>query len=357
MKIAHIGPRFIPIREDGGLENALKSIAYHQARMGHQATVYCAEGSEIPGVETIALAPARLHRNETEYIQMVNAQAQAAFIEINARNYDIIHDHTGAFAPLAGQVNMPVVVTFHNGVEQALIFSQGATTNVTYVTVSDSLRKEFEETRLRVPYHIYPDVDCQYLLQIEATLENRERKLVALSNLKPNKGVDLAIQVALRLGYKLEFAGYPPEEQYQEWYNNAVHRFVDDEQIKYLGIVGNEGKKQLFKNASAFLMLNRSYSNPYMEKWREPFGIVTVEAMAAGVPVVGVEGGATAELVGDAGVILPSVSDIETVLGAVLRVPYLNMVSPEICRARARAFSPGTAARQYLDIYQSLLDG
>lgn len=356
MKIAHIANRIVPVPPTGfgGIERFLYPFLQQQVQEGDEIVLFCAEGSAIAGVEVVALAPPQMNRDFTHYLTMSVTQVGKACERIRERgDIDIIHDHTGFGGLFANTTSVPMVCSLHNGLEQALFFSKDWTTNVSYLAISESQLHILRNAGIEVADYAYYDADCRYLL--EAQLQPRERKFVWMGRLNPQKAPDLAIQVALRSGYQLVLAGPEPEAQYRDWYEASVVPFIDGEQIIYAGLVGDSQKVSFFEGSTAFLMPNRCYPNDLAPVWEEPFGVVLIEAMAAGIPVLGTRGGSLPELVQDKGILVDTSNDEATISGMVEAIRQLGDFSPEGCRARARDFLPGAAARNYRALYQRAL--
>ena len=269
---------------------------------------------------------------------------------------DVILDHTGFASVFAEFADVPVGVWLHNGLEQARVFSRRCTQNVRFIATSQSDQRILEAAGISVDHQIYYDFDASFLrsrsLERTASAEN---KLVWMGRMHPQKGPDLAIQVALRAGYELYLGGSQPQAEHLDWFNETIRPFLDGGRIHFLGFVNNQQKPEFFSGAKAFLMPNRCYENTYCAPWYEPFGVVQLEAMSCRVPVLGTEGGSLPEVIRDAGACVSSGSDEETISKMVAALANLQ-VSPETCLRRVDAFAPGQAARAFSrEVLPSLL--
>lgn len=170
--------------------------------------------------------------------------------------------------------------------------------------------------------------------------------LVFLGRIAPIKGTHHAIQVARETGRRLVIAGNVPDSRKEQvYFEEKVEPFVDGEQIRYVGPVGDEEKNELLGRAAAFLM-------PI--EWEEPFGIVMAEAMACGTPVIGFDRGSVSEVVedGESGFVC---RDIGEMAAAVRKIPDLDR---ESCRRRCEAhFSAYSIVESYVDLYKSHISG
>ena len=318
---AHIANRIVRIippssgEVSGGIEAFLASFIRDQLASGMTCSLYCAEGSQLPGANLIPLAPATRNIDFEDYLGMSIQQAFRAVQDIaGLREVDVVLDHTGFTSVFAGVLDVPVGVWLHNGLEQAKIFSRRCVENVSFIATSQSDKRVLEAAGIMVDHQVYYDFDASFLharsLELNAPTE---KKLVWMGRMHPQKGPDLAIQVALQAGYKLYMGGSKPQAEHMDWFNQTIRPFVDGDRINFLGFVNNQQKPEFLTGAKAFLMPNRCYENSYCAPWYEPFGVVMLEAEACRVPVLGTEGGSLPEIIQDAGICVPSSSDEETV--------------------------------------------
>jgi glycosyltransferase involved in cell wall biosynthesis len=357
MKAAHGAGGICPVTSNlgaGGSERVALTLMQQQLQMGDEVLLLCARGSELTGAEVVELVNPRFNKNEVEYQAISIIMARKICQHLRQRDdVDIVHDQTGGFIPLfADTLSQPVVVTLHNGIGQNELFVRDCIENVTYVAISQNQLQMLQQAGFDVRHFVHHDVDTQYLLNV--SLQPSRKKLVFIGRMDPKKGPDLAVQVALRSGYELLLAG-GVEEQHQQWFEDTVLRYVDGERICYLGTIQDQDKPSFFEGASAFIMPNRCYENALCLPWYEPFGLVIMEALAAGLPVFGTLGGSLPELVANCGFLASGTNDEAIIEQMLNELPFADMISPELCRSRAREFLPGAAARKYREIYHALL--
>jgi glycosyltransferase involved in cell wall biosynthesis len=172
--------------------------------------------------------------------------------------------------------------------------------------------------------------------------EHKDAYLLSLNRIHPEKGTHLAIEVARRTGRRLIIAGkWDPVDR--DYYEEAVKPHVDGDQVIFVGEATQQQKRDLYAAAACVLM-------PIT--WEEPFGLVTVEAMASGTPVITFGRGAAPELVvdGETGFI---VNDVD---GMSQRIGDLHSIRPARCRQHvADNFDTHVMVNGYLRLYQSLL--
>jgi glycosyltransferase involved in cell wall biosynthesis len=184
---------------------------------------------------------------------------------------------------------------------------------------------------------VYNGIDLSlYPLQ-----QSRGDALVFLGRIHPDKGVHLAIEVALGSGLPLLIAGIIQDETY---FREQVEPHLDEGQIRYVGSVDVTGKNELFGRARALLHLNAI---------PERFGLVLAEAGAAGVPVIAMNRGSCGEVIEDGrtGFLVDSVTE------AVQALQRLGEIDPTTCRARVREhFSVESMVEAYERVYHRIFD-
>ena len=166
--------------------------------------------------------------------------------------------------------------------------------------------------------------------------------LAFLGRISPEKGVDRAIEIAEKSGRKLKIAAkVDPTEQ--EYFSKEIEPMLNRPFIEFVGEIGEEDKGQFLGNASALL---------FPIDWPEPFGLVMIEALACGTPVIAFENGSVPEIIesGQSGYV---VRDVNEAASAVGRISALRRWK---CReAFEQRFSARRMASDYLDIYRRLV--
>jgi glycosyltransferase involved in cell wall biosynthesis len=168
--------------------------------------------------------------------------------------------------------------------------------------------------------------------------------LHSLGRIAPVKGTHLAIAVAKKVGMALKIAG-EIQPMFQDYYDAEVKPHVDGKFIEYIGEVGLEDKNELLGSATAML---------FPIQWDEPFGLVMIEAMACGTPVIALRGGAVPEIVEDgvSGYVCSAVDEMAE------RVKLVAGFDPRQVRTYTeKAFSLEGMVRQYVDVYERVLAG
>jgi len=252
----------------------------------------------------------------------------------HADDFDIVHNHCLSAGPaLARLVGTPCVSTLHYLHPISRAFPDHP-----YVAVSRAQQAAVPELNiLRV---VYNGVDCSLYPVVEA----KSDYLLFMGRIDPKKGPDLAIQVARSLGARLVLAGPPPTEDMQEFFDHRIRPHLGA-RVEYVGEARGQQKVDLLAHAICLLLPLR---------WEEPFGLVAVEAMACGTPVVALRRGALPELVrhGETGYI------VDTLDQMVQAVQRSDAIRPWQCREVVeREFSSSRMADAYLEVYRGLLEG
>ena len=308
---------------------------------GHDVELLSAPGSRS-AAKVIALLdrrhPREIGASVVEADHVGRAFEHVERSALAGRPFDLVHDHSGWVAlAMADRLPVPVLHTVHGSFdENASRFYSAHGDKAALVCLSHAqaaTRPEGVRVAAVVPNPI--DVDAW------PTGVAKEDYLLWVGRFTPEKGPHRAIRVARRTGLPLVLAG-PVQPGQERFFAEAIEPHVDGAQIRYIGEVGGRRKQELFAAARAFLMPIR---------WPEPFGMVMVEAMAAGTPVIAFEQGSAPEVVehGRSGLL---VGDEEAMADAVREVSRLD---PDECRASAREhFSPDRVAERYEHVYRDI---
>jgi glycosyltransferase involved in cell wall biosynthesis len=354
-RVALIANTTIPVPPHsggGGAETIVYGLALELIQRGVDVTVYCANGSHIPGAEVICLGPAIKDNSLGEYIGVNFLHAREAYHLLRQRDdIDLVHTHNSQFEPFAGLIDKKVLSTIHNGG----LYGEGcADFPVTRAALSATHQRLLAEKGIRTEYHVYNGLNFDHLVAHQPS--PRGQKLAYLGRMTPEKGPDLAARLAIGLGWEIVIAAPAFEERHRSWYEEVMQPLLDHRLVTYVGPISEEEKDQFFEGVYALVMANRGWENPYGNIWIEPSGLVHLEALIRGVTVIGPENGAIPGIVGDAGVFLPCItSDDQAVVQMALNLHRLADITPEQCKARAMQFSTARMAEAYIKVYQEML--
>jgi glycosyltransferase involved in cell wall biosynthesis len=250
------------------------------------------------------------------------AQALAIIEEARRRGrpFDIIHDHSGvALVPIADRIDVPVLHTLHGPMdEESGRFYRQYSDRVWLSALSQSQASGAPEG-LRWAGVIPNPID----LQAWPLQRSKQRYLLWIGRFDAGKGPHRAIAVARRAGWPLVLAG-PVQAGQDEFFQSEVAPHIDGVNVRYVDEVGGVRKQRLFAEAAAMLMPIR---------WPEPFGMVMIEAMASGTPVLAFREGAATEVVvdGESGFLVEDEAEMAAA------VDKLHTLAPDRCRAAVEA--------------------
>jgi glycosyltransferase involved in cell wall biosynthesis len=340
MRIAILSPVWFPVPPSryGGIEWIVALLADGLVEAGHDVTLFASGDSETKAelVSVFPEAPS-LHIGQTLY----DLHHALACYE-RAEEFDVINDHSGPLAATTGAaVSTPVVHTVHGPLDQRAgeLYEQIARVAPQVGLISLSLNQ-------RKPRPDLPWVaNCPNALDLSAypVHPHRGDYLLFLGRLSPDKGAHRAIEVAQDVGVPLKIAGKMQDTLEQAYFDSQLRPNLGDE-IEYVGEVSHAEKVDLLQNARATL---------FPIKWEEPFGLVMIESMACGTPVIATRWGAVPEVIehGRTGIIV----DEHTEMGAAL--PLADELDPMECRHYVEErFSAERMVGDYAAAYESVLD-
>jgi glycosyltransferase involved in cell wall biosynthesis len=337
-RIAQVAPlhESVPPRLYGGTERVVSWLTEELVAMGHEVTLFASGNSETSAhLVPTGQRALRLDSRHPDPIAMHLLQLERVFQE--AARFDVIHFHCDFLHyPLTRRTGIPSLTTLHGRLDvPGLSELYAEFTDIPLVSISDSQRKPLPSVNWRATvHHGLP-------LTFAALHPEPGEYLAVLGRVSPEKGVDRAIEIARRAGLPLRIAAkVDPVDQ--EYFDSVIHPRLSEPGIEYLGEIGESDKSEF---------LGRAYALLFPIDWPEPFGLVMIEAMACGTPVIAFDRGSVPEVLenGKTGYI---VSNIDEAVSAVTCIPRLSRAT---CRAVfEERFSAARMARDYLAAYASL---
>lgn len=320
----------------GGIEWVVQQLCDGLVERGHDVTLYATGDSH-----TAARLRCIYERQQPERMHQTAFEARhAAFALADQADFEVIHDHTGFCVLAAGQfLATPLVHTVHCAFDDVTIpFYRQFREAAAFVSISD-YQRTLAPQGMRWAATVYNAVD----VPTWPYRADKQDYLLAFGRVCEAKGFHVAIEVARRTGHRLVMAGVV-QPAYREYFERVVAPELDD-QITYLGEVDDTRKRELFAGARGFLF-------PVL--WPEPFGLVMLEALATGTPVVALRDGAVEEVVdhGSTGFVC---EDVEDMIAAVGR---LHEIDAAVCRSTVEErFSVERMLSCYERVYRSVLSG
>lgn len=290
LRIAMLAPPWIsvPAAGYGGVESVVSSLTEALVRRGHEVTLFCAPGS-VSDADVVTLLD-RSHPDEIERSLYEVDHVSQAFDRIDAADdgdrFDVIHDHCGFVGlAMANRIDTPLVHTMHGPftADTAGFYAHHGH-KATLVGISRAQLMS-APPELGAIDSIPNPID----LRAWPLQERKDDYLLWIGRMTPEKGPHRAIAVARAVDVPLVLAGVIQPGQ-QAFFDREVAPHLDGDRVRFVGEVTGSAKRSLFARARGLLMPIR---------WDEPFGMVMVEALACGTPVIAFREGAASELVID----------------------------------------------------------
>jgi glycosyltransferase involved in cell wall biosynthesis len=336
MRIALIAPPFIPVppKAYGGTELFVAHLAEGLKRRGHTPIVYANGESTIDAdvrwlYRDCQWPPARMHDGTLRGLH----HAAWAIADAEDSLVDVVHINDALAVPMTRFLKTPSVMTLHHPHEPALSALYAAHPDVSYVCISEHQRRQERLPKLTTVHHG---------LRIEdyAFSDRKDGYLCFLGRFAPMKWAHIAIDVARRTGLPLKLAG-EIQPAFADYWERDIEPLIDGRQIEYIGEANLRMKNELLSRASALL---------FPITWDEPFGLVMIEAMACGTPVLAFGGGSVPEIVqpGVSGWICSDAADMA-------RRALSIDIEPAACREHVRRrFALDRMVERYCRIYEGL---
>jgi glycosyltransferase involved in cell wall biosynthesis len=339
MRIAQISPLFeaVPPKLYGGTERVVYSLTEELVAMGHDVTLFASGDS----VTSATLAPMRdralrLDPSVKDWVALYHRMVEMIYRRKDA--FDVLHFHIDYFPlSLFSRQNVPFLTTLHGRLDLPE-FGEVYNTfrDAPFVSISDNQRTPIPALNwVRTVHHGMP----ANLLTPQPV---KQEYAAVLGRISPEKGVDKAIRIAGRAGMQLKIAAKVDNAD-KEYYDTVIKPMIRDNPfVEFIGEINDQQKPGFLSGAHVLL---------FPIDWPEPFGLVMIEAMACGTPVIARRCGSVPEVIdeGVSGFIVDDEDD------AVAATKHLH----ELDRAKVRAtfdrrFTARRMAEDYLEVYQEL---
>ena len=337
MRIAQVAPLYeaVPPKLYGGTERVVSLLTEELVRRGHEVTLF-ASGDSVTSARLAAVSERALRLDAVSRdLLAADTIRQLDLVFGNARDFDIIHCHVDSFAyPFSGLVSTPTLHTVHGRLDLPYltpIYRQFK--HVPLVSISDAQRAPLADIGVTWAGTVHHGLPPERFTFSPASGDY----LAFLGRLSPEKQPDVAIEVAKRAGLPLRIAAKVDAAD-RQYFERVLAPLLDHPLIDFVGEIGDADK-------SAFLGRARALVFPI--DWPEPFGLVMLEALACGTPVIARPCGSVPEIV------RPGVNGFmaTTVAELVDAVHRLDRVNRAECR---RDFERRFSVSRMVDGYETL---
>jgi glycosyltransferase involved in cell wall biosynthesis len=335
MRIAQVTPLYesVPPKYYGGTERVVSYLTEELVRQGHDVTLFASGDSETTArLMPVAHRSLRLDKHSVDHLahhvllleQVIQMQHE----------FDVIHWHLGHMHfPVARRLDTPHVSTQHGRLDLSdLMGLYSAFRDLPNVSISDDQRKPMPWVNwVETVYHGLPE----HLYRFH---ETPGKYFAFLGRISPEKRVDRAIEVAKRLGVELKIAAKVDKIDV-DYFETTIHPLLDHPLIDFIGEIGEGEKSEFLGNAGALI---------FPIDWPEPFGMVMIESLACGTPVIAYQQGSVPEVIthGVDGFVVTNIDDAVTAAAS-------TTIDRRKCRETFETrFSAPTMAKNYVDVYE-----
>lgn len=341
MKIAQISPLIesVPPRYYGGTERIVSYLTEELVRMGHDVTLF-ASGDSTTSAELVSCAQMALRLDPRVIQQEAYYMVMLDRVRRMADEFDILHFHLDyPQFPLFRGLAERTVTTLHLRQDVAdLKTLYAAFPEMPLVSISDSQRRPVSSANfVGTVYHGLP-TDL-----LKPTYNPSGDYVAFLGRISPEKRVDRAIRIANAAGIPLKIAAKVDKAD-QDYYDEVIKPMLDLPGVEYIGEINERQKTAFVGNARAML---------FPIDWPEPFGLVMIESMACGTPILAFRNGSVPEVIDDglSGYIVDTEEEAVSVLKQTVRLDRRR-----VRRRFEERFSASRMAADYVSVYEKVLD-
>ncbi|HET8777798.1 MAG TPA: glycosyltransferase family 4 protein [Candidatus Limnocylindria bacterium] len=339
MRIAQVAPlvESVPPTGYGGTERIVCYLTEELVRLGHEVTLY-ASGDSQTSARLVACVPRALRLDDSVIDPLAHGIVELERVFADAQDYDVIHWHVDYLHfPVSRRLAVPSLTTLHGRLDLPDLQPMYAEfAEMPLVSISNDQRAPLPNANwIATVHHGLPPDELTPSADIGDYL-------AFLGRMSPEKRADRAIEVAHRTKMPIKLAAkVDPVDQ--EYFEREIEPLLDHPAVEFVGEIGGQAKRDLLARARALL---------FPIDWAEPFGLVMIEAMATGTPVIAFRSGSVPEVIED-GVNGFIVDDVEGAVAAVGRLGELDRAT--VRQSFERRFTAERMARDYVRVYEQLI--
>lgn len=339
MKIALVSSSMLtcPPQNYGGLEQVVFDLSCGLTKLNHKVVLFAPKGSQVPPNGFLVECGEAKGTVNVDWLKAENDMWEKYKDKLD--DFDIINSHDWfgfCYASKAKNLELKMAHTHHGGLNMDFWGKSKPPFNLNLIAISDWMVSVYASQGFTAK-RAYNGVD----LEKYPFKKEKGDRLMFLGRISKIKAPHIAIEVARKLNMGLDIVGGTSFVDNPN-YVDEVKRMCDGKQIKFIGEVNHETKLKYLQNAKALLVPS---------VFGEPFGLISVESMAVGTPVIALNDGALSEIVKEGGIVC---NDVESMISS---LKYVDRIEPKMCRENAERFSKENAALRYLELYQAILEG
>ncbi|MFZ6012740.1 MAG: glycosyltransferase family 4 protein [Bacteroidota bacterium] len=339
LRIAQVAPLYesVPPKFYGGTERVVSYLTEALVNQGHQVTLF-ASGDSVTSARLVAASQKSLRLDEHCIDGLAPHITMLQMVQNEIENFDIIHYHVDYLHFTVSKISStPQLTTLHGKLtipELQSLYAQY--TDMPLVSISNAQRKPLSNVNwIKTVHHGIP----QDLFSMQP---GKGKYLAFLGRVSPEKGLDRAIEVAMRCDIPLKIAAKIDKVD-QPYYEAHIKKYVGHPLVEFVGEIGESEKNTFLGEALALL---------FLIDWPEPFGLVMIESLACGTPIIAYSNGSVPEIIshGKTGFIVSSQQE------AVEAVKNISSISRRACRAYFdERFTVQRMASEYIEAYHRVM--
>lgn len=337
MRIAQVAPLYesVPPSGYGGTERIVHYLTEELVSLGHDVTLY-ASGDSRTSARLVAACPRSLRQDATCRDPLLHHFVLLDLLAADREAYDVVHFHVDYLHFLLSRhLRIPQLTTLHGRLDlHDLKGLYGRFDDLPVVSISDAQREPLPMAGWLGTVHHGLPTDT-----LRISEEAGQGYFAFLGRMSPEKRVDRAIEIAVALGVPLRIAAKVDNAD-RDYFHQHIEHLLHHPLVEYVGEIGEREKSEFLGKAKALL---------FPIDWPEPFGLVMIEAMACGTPVIAFEAGSVPEVI-EHGVTGFVVRDMPSAIAAAARVNTLSR--REIRRVFETRFCARRMAEDYLSLYE-----